>query len=96
MAVSQVRGHLDSVTGYGPEGIQFLCVTHTHIPDMMSDRQIPFMALADYDIAPHGFNDFFDVPQLFSGNWILRLGIGNVDQNYPGFGIPTMIIVGKT
>jgi len=90
MTVSQVRGYFNSVTGCGPEGLQFLCVTHTHIPGMMSDRQIPFMALADYDIAPHGFNNFFDVPQLFSSNGILGLGIGNVDQNYPGFGIPTI------
>jgi hypothetical protein len=48
------------------------------------------MALADYDVAPHGFYDFFDVPQLFSSNRILGLGIGHVDQHYQGFGIPTI------
>lgn len=87
---SQARRHFNSVTGCGPEGFQFLCITHIHFPDMMSERKTPFMALADYDVAPHGFNDFFDVPQLFSSNRVLGLGIGNVDQNYPGFGIPTL------
>jgi hypothetical protein len=57
---------------------------------MMSDRKRPFMALADYDVAPHGFGDFFDVPQLFSSNRVLGLGIGNVDRSYRGFGIPTV------
>ncbi len=54
------------------------------------------MILADYDIAPYGYYDFFDTLQIFSSNRILGLGIGNADQNYTGFGIPTMIIVGKT
>ncbi len=88
--VSRVRRFFNSVTGWGPEGFQFLCITHPHFPDLMSERKTPFMALADYDVAPYGFNDFFDVPQLFSSNRILGLGIGNVDQDYPGFGIPTL------
>jgi hypothetical protein len=90
MTVSQVRRYFDSATGCGPEGLQLLCITHTHIPDMMSERKIPFMILADYDVAPYGYNDFFDTLQIFSSNRILGLGIGNVDQNYPGFGIPTV------
>ncbi len=94
-SVSEMRGRFDSVTGLAHEGLQLLCITQTHLPDLMSNRKIPFMALADYDIAPHGFNDFFDIPQLFSSNGILGLGIGNVDYNYPGFGIPTMILQGK-
>jgi hypothetical protein len=48
------------------------------------------MALADYDVAPYGYNDFFDAPQLFCSNNKLGLGIGNVDRNYPLFGIPTL------
>jgi hypothetical protein len=56
----------------------------------MTERKIPFMALADYDVAPYGFNDFFDAPQLFCSNNILGLGIGNVDRNYPLFGIPSL------
>jgi hypothetical protein len=48
------------------------------------------MALADYDVAPYGFNDFYDAPQIFCSNQILGLGIGNVDRNYPLFGIPTL------
>lgn len=90
LTVSQVRKRFNLVTGCGPEGFQLLCITHFHIPEMMCARKTPFMALSDYDVAPYGFNDFFDVPQLFSSKGILGLGIGNVDHNYPGFGIPTI------
>ena len=90
MTVAQLRKRLETETGLGPEGFQFLGVTHPHFADLMSARQLPFMALADYDVAPYGFNDFFDAPQLFCSNQILGLGIGNVDRNYPLFGIPTL------
>jgi hypothetical protein len=90
MTVSRARGHFGSVTGFGPEGLQLLCVTYTHIPDMMSERKTAFMILADYDVAPYGYNDFFDTLQIFSSNRILGLGIGNLEQNYPGFGIPAV------
>ncbi len=56
----------------------------------MNERKIPLMALADYDVAPYGYNDFFDAAQMFCSEGILGLGIGNVDQNYPLFGIPTI------
>ena len=49
------------------------------------------MAFADYDVAPYGFNDFFDAMQMFCSDGILGLGIGNVDRNYPLFGIPTIL-----
>jgi hypothetical protein len=88
--VSEARRGFNAVTGFGPEGLQLLCVTHPHLAEMMSERKMPFMALADYDVAPHGFNDFFDVPQMFSSNRILGLGIGNVGQDYRGFGVPTL------
>ncbi len=55
---------------------------------MMSERINPFMALADYDVAPYGFSDFFDIPQLFSSNRVLGLGVGNMDRSYREFGIP--------
>jgi hypothetical protein len=90
MTVSQLRKRLGPETGMGPEGFQFLAVTHPHFADLMTERKIPFMALADYDVAPYGFNDFYDAPQLFCSNHILGLGIGNVDRNYPLFGIPTL------
>lgn len=90
MSAFQVRRYFNSVTGCGPEGLQLLCITHTHIPDMMSERKMPFMILADYDVAPYGYNDFFDTLQIFSSNRILGLGIGNVEQIYPGFGIPAV------
>ena len=90
MTVAQLRKKFGTQTGMGPEGFQFLCVTHPHVADLMSERKIPFMALADYDVAPYGFNDFFDAPQLFCSNQILGLGIGNIDRNYPLFGIPVL------
>ena len=80
----------DGETGCGPEGIQMLTITHPHIPVLMNRREIPFMAFADYDVAPYGFNDFFDALQMFCSNGTLGLGIGNVDRNYPLFGIPTL------
>ena len=90
LTVSQLRKKLGAVTGWGPEGFQFLTVTHAHFADLMTEHKIPFMALADYDVAPYGFNVFYDAPQIFCSNHILGLGIGNVDRNYPLFGIPTM------
>jgi hypothetical protein len=95
MTVSQARKSLTIDTGWGPEGFQFLAITHPHFADLMNERKIPFMALADYDVAPHGFNDFFDAPQLFCSNGKLGLGIGNVDRNYPLFGIPTLQLFGR-
>ena len=91
LTVNQVRKNLRREdTGCGPEGVQFLAITHPHFQTMMNERKIPFMALADLEVAPHGFNDFFDAPQLFCSNDTLGLGIGNIDNNYPLFGIPTL------
>jgi hypothetical protein len=77
----------------GPEGFQFLAITHMHVQELMNQKKINFMALADYDVAPHGFNDFYDAPQLFCSLDTLGLGIGNIDQNYPLFGIPTLRLI---
>ena len=93
LTVTQARKRLVSDTGWGPEGFQFLAITHPHFADLMNERKLPFMALADYDVAPYGFNDFFDAPQLFCSNSKLGLGIGNVDRNYPLFGIPALQFV---
>ena len=90
LTVSQLRKILETNSGCGPEGFQFLAITHVHFADLMTERKIPFMALADYDVAPYGFKDFYDAPQIFCSNHILGLGIGNVDRNYPLFGIPTL------
>lgn len=38
----------------------------------------------------YGFGDFFDALQPFCSNGILGLGIGNVNRNYPLFGIPRL------
>lgn len=88
--VNQVRKSFKTDTGWGPEGFQFLAITHMHVQELMNQKKITFMALADYDVAPHGFNDFYDAPQLFCSLDTLGLGIGNIDQNYPLFGIPTL------
>jgi len=90
LKVSQLLKRLNGDTGCGPEGIQFLTITHAHFADMMNERKMTFMAFADYDIAPYGHNDFFDAMQMFCSNNILGLGIGNVDFNYHFFGIPTL------
>jgi hypothetical protein len=90
LTVSQVRKRLNRETGCGPEGFQLLAITHPHLSYLMNERRIPFIALADYDVAPYGYEDFYDAPQLFCSNGILGLGIGNIDRNYPLFGIPTV------
>ncbi len=90
LKVSQLLTRLTKDTCFGPEGIQFLCITHPHFQNLMNNRKIPFMAFADYDIAPNGFSDFYDSLQMFCSQGILGLGIGNVDHNYPLFGIPTL------
>jgi hypothetical protein len=90
LTVSQVLTRLHHATCFGPEGIQFLTVTHPHFQGLMNERKIPFMLLGDYDVAPHGFSDFFDSLQIFCSQDILGLGIGNIDRHYPLFGIPTL------
>lgn len=90
MTVAHFRKNLKTDAGLGPEGIQFLAITHTHFQKLMHNKEMPFMALADFDVAPHGFNDFYDAPQLFCSNETLGLGIGNIDNHYPFFGIPTI------
>ncbi len=86
--VAQFRKQLKDATGAGPEGFQLLCVSHPHWAELMNRGQMNFMALADYDVAPHGFGDFFEAPQLFCNQGILGFGVGNVDGVYPVFGIP--------
>jgi len=48
--VSQVRRMLDRDTGWGPEGIQFLSITHTHFQGMMSNRKIQRFFRFDSDV----------------------------------------------
>ena len=90
LTVSQARKRFDHETGCSAEGIQFLAITHPHFQKLMNERKMPFMAFADYDIAPYGFNDFFDAMQMFVSDDTIGLGIGNLDFNYPMFGIPTI------
>ena len=89
-SVTQVRKSLSEDTGCAAEGFQFLAITHPHVATMMNQRKIHFFALADYDVAPHGFNDFYDVPQLFCSTDVLGMGLGHIDRDYPLFGIPTI------
>ena len=79
-----------SWTGCGPEGIQLLCITHPHLTRLMNKNRLPFLAFADYDVAPHGFNDYFDALQMFCSVDTLGMGIGNVDRDYPKFAIPSL------
>lgn len=88
--VNRLIRQIDKGTCCGPEGIQLLSVTHPHFSEMMNRRLMPFMAFGDYDVAPYGYGDFFDAVQMFCSNSILGLGIGNVDQVYPLFGIPIL------
>ncbi len=87
-SVRRFRRRLQGATGAGPEGFQLLCVTHPHLARLMERGRLNFMALADYDLAPHGFNDFYEVPQLFCSKGTLGFGVGNLDGTYPLFGIP--------
>lgn len=93
LTVAQARRLFNDDTGCASEGLQFLIITNPHFQKLMNERRHPFMAFADYDIAPHGFYDFFDSVQMFVSNGILGLGIGNVDTNYPFFGIPSIEII---
>jgi hypothetical protein len=93
MTVSQVLSQLEAGTGCGPEGLQFLSITHCHLIELMNKCRIPFMSLADYEVAPRRVDDFCDAPQIFCCDNRLGLGIGNVERNYPLFGIPTMHFV---
>ncbi len=88
LTVAKFRRRLGGDTGCGPEGLQLLAVTHPHFAELMNRRRLDFFALADYDIAPHGFNDFYEAPQIFCSQGILGLGVGNVDGPYPLFAIP--------
>ncbi len=93
-SVSYVRKKFNQETGFGPEGFQLLIVTHPSLQGMMAKKKIPFWALADYHMAPFGYEDFYDAPQLFFSNGVLGLGIGHVDRNSPLFGIPALRLMG--
>ena len=91
LTVSNFRKRLaKNETGCGPEVFQLLTITHPHFISQMNSRQMMFMTLADYDVAPHGYGDFFDSPQMFCSNDTLGLGVGHIDRVYPLFGIPTL------
>ena len=93
--ITQFRKALSQgVTGLAAEGLQLLAVTHPHLADLMEQEKYPFMALADYDVAPHGFNDFFESPQLFKSRGVVGMGVGNVDGTYPRFAIPRLFPIG--
>jgi hypothetical protein len=89
MSVERVRKQLGDEVGFGPEGIQFLAITHPHYIKMMDGGDIPFIFLPDYDVAPHGFGDFFDAPFLLATGNRLGLGVGNVSRPYPKYGSGT-------
>ena len=93
ITVSAFRKNCGKMTGLGPEGLQLLIITHPHLQQAINNRQLPCLAFADYDVAPHGFHDFYDAVQMFCSNNTLGLGIGNVDRDYPMFAIPSLKLI---
>jgi hypothetical protein len=94
LSVSIFRKSCGDLTGLGPEGLQLLIITHPHLQRALNSRELPCLAFADYDVAPHGFHDFYDAVQMFCSNNTLGLGIGNVDRDYPLFAIPFLKLIG--
>ncbi len=90
MSVERVRKQLNGEIGFGPEGIQFLAITHPHYIKSVDGDRIPFISLPDYDVAPHGFGDFYDAPFLLVSGDTLGIGVGNVSQAYPRYGSGTL------
>ena len=90
VSVERVRNRLGNDAGFGPEGIQFLAITHSHYMKVMDGDKAPFMSLPDYDIAPHGFSDFYDAPFLLATGNTLGMGAGNVSRPYPKYGSGTL------
>jgi hypothetical protein len=90
LSVQRVRKELDNDIGFGPEGIQFLAITHPHYIKVMDGHDFPFISLPDYDIAPHGFGDFYDAPFLLATRNVLGMGVGNVSRPYPRYGSGTL------
>ena len=88
--VAEFRKKRGDRTGLGPEGLQLLVITHPHLQQALNERRLPCLIFADYDVAPHGFHDFYDAVQMFCINDTLGLGIGNIDRDYPLFAIPYM------
>jgi hypothetical protein len=91
LSVARVRKELKHEVGFGPEGIQFLAVTHPHYVKMMDGVEIPYIFLPDYDVAPFGFGDFYDAPFLLSTGNKLGMGVGNMSRPYPKYGSGTYI-----
>ena len=94
ITVSNFRKNCGKRTGLGPEGLQLLIITHPHLQRALNSRQLPCLAFADYDVAPHGYHDFYDAVQMFCSNHTMGLGIGNVDRDYPLFAIPSLKLIG--
>ncbi|MCF8061082.1 MAG: hypothetical protein K9M82_01075 [Deltaproteobacteria bacterium] len=92
LSVRSVRRSLGGLTAWGPEGIQLAGIVHPGLCNAMNERKIPFLSLGDLDVAPYGFSDFFDAPQIFCSEEVMGLGIGNVDRVYPRFVVPTLRI----
>lgn len=90
MSVARVRKQLNEDIGFGPEGIQFLAITHPHYVKIWDGDEIPFISLPDYDVAPYGFGDFYDAPFLLATGDTLGMGVGNVSRPYPRYGSGTL------
>jgi len=91
-SASEFRRLARAEAAFSHEGFQMIGVTHPHLITKFGGPDLPSMSLADYDVAPYGFGDYFDVPQLFCMKGVLALGLGHVERNYPAFGIPTVLL----
>jgi hypothetical protein len=89
LSVARVRKQLKDETGFGPEGMQFLAITHPNYIKIMDGDEVPYIFLPDYDVAPHGFADFYDAPLLLATGNRLGMGVGNVSRPYPKYGAGT-------
>lgn len=90
-SVREVRNDLPTIDwGMGPEGIQLLAITHPHYVEQMNGRDVPFIDLPDYVVAPGVDGDFYHyyTPHLSfaRGDGRLRLGAGSVDNGGSQFG----------
>lgn len=89
-SAAEFRARHQEESALSLEGLEMVAVTHSHMAPSIGSPGFPAMSLADYEVAPYGFGDYFDVPHLFFTNGLLALGLGHVDRNYPAFGIPTV------
>jgi len=76
----------------GPEGIQFLAITHPHYVEKMNGEDIPNIDLPDYAVSPSGSGNFYGAPYLCFNRGTGRLYLSDrlVDDRSPKSGCATL------